>query len=763
MINKMAHKIDNQTEEEKREILRRYRHLLKTASPYFKEGDAQLIKKAFRTAADGHIEMRRKTGEPYIFHPIAVAQIVVEEINLGPTAIAAALLHDVVEDTEVTIEEIEREFGTKIAKIVDGVTKISTTDVKDFEFDRNISQQAENFRKMLLTLSDDVRVIMVKIADRLHNMRTLDSMARHKQLKIASETIYIYAPLAHRLGLYKIKSELEDLYLKYTHQEAYRDIAQKLNETKVRRDNFIEDFISPLRDSISGAGFRARILGRPKSIYSIWNKMKVQNIPFEKVYDLFAIRIIIDVDSEHEKPDCWRVYSLVTDSYNPNPDRLRDWISTPRANGYESLHTTVMGPEGKWVEVQIRTERMDEIAEKGFAAHWKYKEQDKKNSKKNGKRGENAGLDAWLGLIRDLREKSKKGEWTATEFINDFRQDLFEKEVFVFTPKGELLTLANGATALDFAFHVHTEVGHHCLGAKVNQKLVPLNHQLKNGDQVEIITSKKQTPSADWLRFVQTTKAKAGIKEYLKGQKEIVVNKGLDILKKKVADLGLHYNETLLDQIKIFLELKKSYDLLHAIGKGYITPQHINKFKNWKTKRDAEVKKAAAAAVAAPEPDNWKKSKTKIETLFIGDESGIEYTLAKCCNPLPGDDVFGFITIHDGIKIHRTDCPQMVKAMAQHGDRIIRAQWKSQRESAFLAIMKVQGTDRMGLVKDVTQVISGDLQVNMRSLNIGITDEGIFSGTIKVFVHDTHHLDVLITKIMQVEGIVGVERCDTDE
>lgn len=755
----MAHKIDNQTEEEKREILRRYRHLLKTASPFLKDGDAKLIKKAFKTAAEGHIEMRRKTGEPYIYHPIAVAQIVVEEINLGPTAIAAALLHDVVEDTEVTIEEIEREFGEKIAKIVDGVTKISSTDVKDFEFDRNISQQAENFRKMLLTLSDDVRVIMVKIADRLHNMRTLDSMARHKQLKIASETIYIYAPLAHRLGLYKIKSELEDLYLKYTHQEAYRDIAQKLNETKLKRDGFIEDFIAPLRSSISEAGFDARIFGRPKSIYSIWNKMKVQNIPFEKVYDLFAIRIIIDVEYEHEKPDCWRVYSLVTDSYNPNPDRLRDWISTPRANGYESLHTTVMGPDGKWVEVQIRTERMDEIAEKGFAAHWKYKEQGK-NGKKNGKRGDSSGLDAWLSLIRDLREKNQSGELTATEFINDFRQNFFEKEVFVFTPKGELLTLANGATALDFAFHVHTEIGYHCLGAKVNQKLVPLNYSLKNGDQVEIITSKKQKPSADWLRFVQTTKAKSGIKDYLKGQKEITVNKGRRILQKKLSDLGLHYNDTLLDQIKIFLELKKSYDLLHAIGKGYITPQHINKFRDWKQKRDAEAKKVA---VAAPDDEAWKSSKTKIDTLFIGDESRIEYTLAKCCSPLPGDDVFGFVTIHDGIKVHRTDCPQMVKAMAQHGDRIIKAQWKSQRESAFLAVLKVKGTDRIGLVKDVTQVISGDLQVNMRSLNIGITDEGIFEGTIKVFVYDTQHLDTLMAKLKQVEGIVGTKRCDTEE
>ena len=403
---------------------------------------------------------------------------------------------------------------------------------------------------------------------------------------------------------------------------------------------------------------------------------------------------------------------------------------------------------------------MDEIAEKGFAAHWKYKEQNK--SKKNGKRSDNSGLDAWLGVIRDLREKSKKGEWTATEFINDFRQDLFEKEVFVFTPKGELLTLANGATALDFAFHVHTEIGYHCLGAKVNQKLVPLNHQLKNGDQVEIITSKKQTPSADWLRFVQSAKAKAGIKEYLKSQKEIVVNKGLHILRKKLSDLGLHYNETLLDQIKIFLELKKSYDLLHAIGKGYITPQHINRFKEWKVKRDNEAKKAA---VAAPESESLKKNKNKakIDTLFIGDESGIEYTLAKCCNPLPGDDVFGFITIHDGIKIHRTDCPQMVKAMAQHGDRIIRAQWKSQRELAFLAILKVQGTDRLGLLKDITQVISGDLQVNMRAMNIGITDEGIFAGNIKVFVYDTQHLETLITKIRLVEGIVSVDRCDTDE
>ncbi len=742
-------------EEEKKEILRQYRKLRRSVQPYLKVGDAELIRKAFSVALEGHREMRRKSGEPYILHPIAVAQIVLDEINLGPTAVAAALLHDVVEDTEWTLEDIEREFGTKIAKIVDGVTKIQSSN--KFELNLGVSQQAENFRKMILTLSDDVRVILIKLADRLHNMRTLGSMERNKQLKIASETIYIYAPLAHRLGLYKIKTELEDLHLKYSRTEVYREIAEKLNKTKEQRSRFIQEFITPLHEAVEKAGFEARIFGRPKSIYSIWNKMQKQNIPFERIYDLFAIRIVIDSEGIHEKPDCWRVYSLVTDFYKPNPDRLRDWISNPKANGYESLHTTVMGPEGKWVEVQIRTARMDEIAEKGYAAHWKYKEQGKNQTTKE------SGLDTWVRTIRELREQNK--DLSATEFISNFRSNFFSEEVFVFTPKGDLKSLPNGATVLDFAFEIHTEIGTSCLGAKVNQKLVPLSHKLRNGDQIEIITSKQAKPNADWLRFVVTARAKTKIKDYIRHERKQFIVKGKELVQTKFKRADFEFNDQNQNELRQFLGFKSLSDLFYDIGRGYINTKQINKYIAWKNKRKVALEKKAnqnhsnGSTVKTQTHHHFSKS----DTLVIGDESNMQYSLANCCNPIPGNDVFGFITVNDGIKVHRTDCPNAVELMSNYGYRVIKTVWKSQRELLFQVELKIIGTDRIGLVRDVTQVISSDMKVNINAIDVGITDEGIFEGSIKLYVRNKDHLETLMDKLNSIEGVESVNRFDHND
>src|SRR6187431_1118331 len=508
-------------EQEKKEIINRYRRLLRKAKPILNDGDAKLIKKAFTISLEAHKDMRRKSGEPFIFHPLAVAEICVEEIGLGTTSIVSALMHDVVEDTDIELVDIERMFGKKITRIIDGLTKIRGV------FEYGTSQQAENFRKMLFTLSEDVRVILIKLADRLHNMRTLDSMPRNKQLKVSSETIYLYAPLAHRLGLNAIKTELEDLYLRFTDREIYNSIAQSIDETKAVRTKFIKQFMVPIGDELDKLKIDYEIIGRPKSIYSIWNKMRKQNIPFEEVFDLFAIRIIIDTAPDHEKALCWQVYSIVTDYYTPNPDRLRDWISTPKSNGYESLHTTVMAKNGQWVEVQIRTRRMDEIAVKGYAAHWKYKDSAANHE---------SNLEKWLVRVRELLERQDQ---TALEFVDDFRGNLFNEEVFVFTPKGELKTLPKGSTALDFAFDIHSDVGAKCIGAKVNQKLVPINHVLKNGDQIEILTSAKQKPNEDWLRFVVSPKAKSKIKDALKEDKKSAAEEGKETLLRKLKQLKI--------------------------------------------------------------------------------------------------------------------------------------------------------------------------------------------------------------------------------
>jgi GTP diphosphokinase / guanosine-3',5'-bis(diphosphate) 3'-diphosphatase len=738
------------TDEEKRKILRKYRRLLRHAKPYLKDGDAKLIKKAFNTSMEAHKEMRRKSGEPYIYHPLAVAEICVNEIGLGTTSIIGALLHDVVEDTEIELEDIEREFGLKVARIIDGLTKISGV------FDYGTSQQAENFRKMLLTLSDDVRVILIKLADRLHNMRTLDSMPKSKQLKIASETIYLYAPLAHRLGLYAIKSELEDLNLKFTQTEKYRELANAISATKDARRRFIKKFIDPIQKELNKQGFDFVIKGRPKSIYSIWNKMNKKNIPFDEVYDLFAIRIIVDVPLEEEKAACWKVYSVITDFYNPNPERLRDWISTPKSNGYESLHTTVMSPNGQWVEVQIRTRRMDEIAEKGYAAHWKYK--DKNVSAAN----RQSGLEEWIFKVRDILEQAKnENGGSAIEFVDDFRSNLFNEEVFVFTPKGELRTLPRGATALDFAFDIHTEIGAKCLGAKVNQKLVPINYILTNGDQVEILTSNRQKPNQDWLRFAVSSKAKSKIKEILKEDKKAAASEGKEIVKRKLKHMKIDLNSEILEKLTNYFKVKTPLELYYQVGEGLIPSTSIKKFKDELDRLDHSTKAKISDAKSFSKTVSKIKGKPQ-ELLLIGDDMDIlDYKLAKCCNPIPGDDVFGFVTVNEGIKIHRTNCPNASELMANYGYRIVQAKWMPRKELAYLSGLKVIGTDRLGLINDITKVISAELKVNMRSLSID-TEGGIFEGNIMLYIHDKSHLDTLIKKLEKVNGVVKVNRFDSD-
>lgn len=739
--------IKEDVEVERKEILKRYRRLLRMAKPLLKDGDAKLIKKAFNASSEAHKEMRRKSGEPYIYHPLDVALVCVEEIGLGTTSVVAALLHDVVEDTDWELEDIEREFGPKVAQIIDGLTKISGV------FEYGSSQQAENFRKMLITLSDDVRVILIKLADRLHNMRTLGSMPRNKQLKIASETKYLYAPLAHRLGLYSIKSELEDLYLKFVDPEAYNFIVNKISETRVSRNKFIKSFIAPIENELNQQNFKYSIKGRPKSIYSIFSKMEKQNIPFEEVYDLFAVRIIIDTSLENEKADCWQVYSVVTDFYRPNPDRLRDWISTPRANGYESLHTTVMSHTGQWVEVQIRTQRMDDIAERGYAAHWKYKDKDTGASKNR------LGLDEWIMQVRSLLESN---DGTAIEFMDDFRGNLFHDEVFVFTPKGDLKVLPNGATALDFAFEIHSEVGSHCIGAKVNQKLVSINHQLKNGDQVEILTSTKQKPSEDWLKSVVTSKAKAKIKDALKEEKKHLIMEGKEIVQRKLKQMKMDFSSVVVEQLRAFFETKTPMEFYYKVGKGIIDPTSIKSFKDFK---QAKKQKAKSPMNQIMDEMSFTKEIKNLkgadhDQLLIGEDMDVvDYVLAKCCNPIPGDEVFGFVTVNEGIKIHRTSCPNALELLSNHGNRVIKARWTSQQQIAFLAGLKIVGTDRVGLINDLTKVISNELKVNMRSITVD-SDSGIFEGTIKLYVHSTNHLDNLISNLLTVPGIIKVSRFD---
>jgi len=693
-------------------------------------------------AAEAHKTTRRKSGEPYILHPLAVAMICVEEIGLGVRSTICALLHDTVEDTDITLEMVAREFGPEIAKIVDGLTKISNV------LDANLSQQAENFKKILLTLTDDPRVILIKLADRLHNMRTLDSMKREKQLKIASETVYVYAPLAHRMGLYNIKTEMEDLAMKYMEPDSYRYIAEKLANTKRERTRYINDFIRPLKEKLIQGKFNFEIYGRPKSIHSIWTKMKKKGVSFNEVYDLFAIRIILDSTPEHEKEDCWKVYSLVTDEYNPAPERLRDWLSNPKNNGYEALHTTVMGPHGKWVEVQIRTKRMNDIAEKGLAAHWKYKE---------GTAEENR-FDLWFQQIRDMLAGQDSN---SIDFLQDFKLSFLAEDIYVYSPKGDIKMLPSGASALDFAFAVHTAVGEKCIGAKVNHKLVPIGHILRSGDQVEIITSTKQKPKAEWLKMVVTTKAKSKIKDSLKEEKRTIAEEGKNILKKRLDGMDVPMNQSNLDEIVTFYKLNSSLDLFYDIA---IKKTDLRELKDFHVLGD----KITAPKITKPlveekqEAASKKDNKKDNELIIFGESSDkIMYTLANCCKPIPGDDVFGFITQGEGLKIHRTNCPNAARLLSNYGHRVVKTKWVKNKEISFLTGIKIIGLDDVGVINKITNLISGTLKININALTIE-AKEGLFEGNVKVYVHDKDELDELVTQLQDLPGIEKVERYDME-
>lgn len=727
-------------EKENKEILNAYRGLLRSVKVDRSREDTKFIRKAFDVAVDAHKDMRRKSGEPYIFHPIAVARICAEEIGLGPKAIACALLHDTVEDTDITLDDVENMFGEQCRKIINGLTKISGV------FDLHTSQQAENFRKMILTLPEDIRVILIKLADRLHNMRTLGSMRRDKQLKIASETHFLYAPLAHRLGLYAIKTELEDLSLKYTEPLAYEDINTKLTKTKDIRARFIRKFSSPIKRALNDANFEVEIKGREKSIYSIWNKMQKKAIDFEEVYDIFAIRVIIDTPEDNEKADCWKAYSIVTDNYKPNPERLRDWISHPKQNGYESLHTTVMSPTGKWVEVQIRTKRMDEVAEKGLAAHWKYKSANEKDGM----------LDSWIDKIAVLLENR---DADALEFIDDFKLALFAEEIFIFTPNGDLRRLPANATALDFAFEIHSQVGAKCIGAKVNHKLVPLSHELKSGDQVEIITSEKQSPKEDWLNYVVTSKAKSKIKSSLKEVRKEASMGGREILERKLKSLKVVFDDDNLNELTKFYDFKEHTEMYFQIANGKLD---LSKIKEIIVKGGRLKNGSITESIKGGFSTLVKKFKKKSEELIIGEDDQFDYKFAPCCNPIPGDDVFGFITINDGIKIHRNKCPNARQLMANYAYRTIRVRWRGQEYEEFLTGMVFTGIDDLGVVNNITGIISADLNVNMKSISFDSND-GIFEGRVMAYVRDTEHLDNLMNQLIDVEGIKTIERIDSEE
>lgn len=727
-------------EKEKKEIELAFKELMKVAVHAKKDAATKKrIKKAFEVAYEAHKDVRRKSGEPYIYHPIAVARICAEEIGLGATSIICALLHDTVEDTELSIEDVKNLFGEKEAKIIEGLTKISGV------VDATISLQAENFKKILLTLAEDVRVILIKLADRLHNMRTIGSMRRDKQLKIASETLFLYAPLAHRLGLHSIKSELEDLSLKCQEPEMFDEIQTKLEKSQEVRTRFINQFSSPIKKALENKGVKFEMKGRPKSIYSIWHKMNKKGIPFEEVYDLFAIRIILDSLPENEKSDCWQVYSIVTDFYQPNIERLRDWISAPKANGYESLHTTVMSPTGKWVEVQIRTKRMDEIAEMGFAAHWKYKEGSVESQ-----------YDKWINQIRDLIENN---DANALDLVDDFKLDLFSDEIYVFTPEGEMRNLPFGASALDFAFSIHTEIGIKCIGAKVNNKLIPLSGVLKSGDQVEILTSKNQKPKEEWLNFVKTHRAKSKIKSSLKEEKKELAAIGKAMLEKEFKRLDISHKNISLKELKKHFKAQSNLDLYYEIAIEKIQLNHLKSFEikngNLRIKQNFPSRLKNYF-----ERKKTIKTEKKEEILVIGDNmEKIDYSLAHCCNPIPGDEVFGFITVSEGIKVHKVTCPNAVQLMSNYAYRVIKARWIDKEKMDFLTGLKIIGIDNVGIVNNITQVVSNEHHVNMRSIKFESYD-GIFEGTIMVFVQNTLHLESLIKNLKKVQGVTKIERID---
>ncbi len=736
--------IDAQTE--KQEILSRYRNLLRVCKPRTSKEDKLLIRKAFNLALEAHKDMRRKSGEPYIYHPIEVAHIAAGEIGLGTTSVVCALLHDVVEDTDYTLEDIKGLFGEKVAKIIDGLTKISGL------FDNKTeSLQAENFRKMLLTLSDDVRVILIKFADRLHNMRTLESMPLEKQLKIASETSFLYAPLAHRLGLYPIKSELEDLAFKHLEPEIYKTISLMLKESEPERKKFITKFIAPIKRDLLERKVDHAIITRTKSIFSIWEKMRKKEIPFEEVFDLFAIRIIVDVPHEKEKSACFNVYSIVTDHYRPNKDRFRDWISIPKANGYEALHTTVMSGAGKWVEVQIRSKRMDDIAEKGYAAHWKYKD---------GTQAE-GGLDEWLAKIRELLQSP---ESNALDFIEDFKLNLFADEIYVFTPKGDLKTLPIKSTALDFAYNIHSQIGNNCIGAKVNHKLVPLDYTLKSGDQIEVITSEKQTPKEEWISYVTTAKAKSQIKAFIKEERKKLSTEGKNRLKSIFDDLKIEFNTSNVNKFLHFTKLSSPANLYLETANMFIGPKEVSSCfiekekDNWfrylkfpfTKSRHAEIKKE----IIQEETDTAERPKT---LLLDSQVDKISYNIANCCKPIPGDEVIGLIEKNGKITVHRPNCSLAIEFMSKYGNNLVKAKWSNNESLQFLAGISIKGFDRLGMIRDITNIVSKQLNINIRSLTLE-TNSGIFEGIITVYIHNTEQLKGLIDNLREVKGIENINR-----
>ncbi|WP_313805262.1 RelA/SpoT family protein [Flavobacterium sp.] len=730
-------------EAENKAIAKEYKELLRISYQTLSEEDKKLIRKAFDVAVDAHKDQRRKSGEAYIFHPIAVAKIVAAEIGLGATSIAAALMHDVVEDTDTTVEDIERMFNPKIAKIVDGLTKMAKV-----KTDQEISIQAENFRKMLLTLHDDVRVILIKIADRLHNMQTMGSMADYKQAKIASETLYIYAPLAHRLGLYNIKTQLEDLGLKYTEPVVYNDIVGKMKETKEEQMQYIKSISDVLQQSLDEEGIDYTMKGRPKSVYSIRRKMLAQGVTFDEVYDKFALRIIYKSDNQHdEKFLAWKIYSIVTDHYRPSPSRLRDWISSPKSTGYEALHITVMGPKGRWVEIQVRSERMDEIAEKGYAAHYKYKQ---------GATEENS-LDVWLNQLREALENS---ESNAVDFVEDFKLNLYAKEIYVFTPKGEIKSLPKGATALDFAFSIHSEIGIKTRGTRVNGKLVPLNHVLNSGDQIEVITSPNQKPTAHWLEYVSTSRARNKIKNVLNESTKKIAEDGKEILTRKLRHLKITLNEQTVNELVNYFKLQTSLDLFYRAGLGTIDNQKLKDFAAQKSNTLMNFFKKTIKRSPSAQPEHIHReeiSKNYDLLVFGAEQDKLDYKLSTCCHPIPGDEVFGFVTINEGIKVHRKDCPNAISMQSNFAYRIIQAKWIDSSQEEFKATLKITGMDTLGLTNELTKVISNQMTVNIQSISLS-GEAGLFNGQVTVVVPNNIILKKLIDNIKKIDGVDKVTR-----
>ena len=731
--------MSTEEQQEQIEILKRYDDLIHHTYRKLNEDQLKLIKKAFDVAWDAHKDQRRKSGEPYIFHPIAVAKIVAEEIGLGATSIAAALLHDVIEDSDYTYEDIEKLFGKKIADVVNGLTKISVMN------NQNISVQSENYRKLLLTLSDDFRVILIKIADRLHNMRTLDSMRPDKQKKIASETVYIYAPMAHRLGLYNIKSELEDLSLKYNMPEIYNEISEKLIVAKEHRESYVQEFIEHVSEKLKEEKLNFKIKGRAKSISSIYRKMLKQNIPFEEVYDNYAIRVIYKSDFKNEKFLAWKIYSIITDLYHSNPARMRDWITQPRSTGYESLHLTILGPDNKWVEVQIRSERMDEIAEKGVAAHYKYKEGFSQNS-------DDKNFEQWVVQIREVLDNQQS--LSTTELLDSIKLNLYTKEVFIFTPKGDVKILPKGATALDFAFMVHSELGMKCSGAKINGKLQPISYVLKNGDQIDIISSPNQKPKKDWLDFVVTSKARSKIKAVLNSEKNQKVAEGKEIFQRKLRHAKINFTEEELNNIQKYFNLKTSQDLFLKFYEGTLDTSNLKEY--------LDSKKSFFGSLL----QRFLKDKTEfVETpksdldliVFGRNEEKLSYSFAKCCTVIPGDKIFGFLTINDGIKVHNENCPNAINLRANYDYRVMLAKWVNSERFINNIKIELQGMDRMGIINDVASIISNNMHIDMKGISINSID-GIFIGTISLEVKNKNQLDDLLKQLAQIEGIKKVRR-----